>query len=288
MMCKKFILITTILSLLLTGCIPASTTSEEAMEELTNKNDLLTQNVSDITELTLKIQEIKMENSALKMNINVLEEDKEKLLKVLNDKDTFIDQLLHDNKNSTPSDYLFDYYKEHFEPTMLSQDAESTIADLSSKVIDLISNKDMDGLSQHVHPTLGVRFTPYTTVNLHRDLCMPREDIQSFFYDTNEYLWGAYDGIDKEIRFTKEGYFDRFIYNKDYKSYDKIGFNISLGASNNMENQYAIYHNAITAEYYLEGTEDLLYMDASSLRLVFQSYEDEWYLVGIIHNEWTI
>ena len=56
-----------------------------------------------------------------------------------------------------------------------------------------------------------------------------------------------------------------------------------------IENQFEIYDNAIVVEYYFPGfNPDYAGMDWESLRLVFEQYENDWKLVGIIHNQWTI
>ena len=56
-----------------------------------------------------------------------------------------------------------------------------------------------------------------------------------------------------------------------------------------LENQFEVYDNPIIVEYYFPGfNPEYEGMDWKSLRLVFEQYEDNWYLVGIIHNQWTI
>lgn len=45
----------------------------------------------------------------------------------------------------------------------------------------------------------------------------------------------------------------------------------------------------MVVEYYLPGENpDYGGLDWQSLRLVFQHKEGAWYLVGVIHDEWTV
>jgi hypothetical protein len=117
---------------------------------------------------------------------------------------------------------------------------------------------------------------------------MDRDQILTFFSDGQSYLWGHFDGTGDPIQMTPEGYYDRFIYSRDFLEADKTGYNEVIGSGNMLENQFEIYPHAIVAEYYLEGDPQYAGMDWRSLRLVFAPHGDQWYLVGIIHNQWTI
>jgi len=45
----------------------------------------------------------------------------------------------------------------------------------------------------------------------------------------------------------------------------------------------------VIVEYYFPGFDpDFKGMAWRSLRLVFQELQDQWYLTGVIHSEWTI
>jgi hypothetical protein len=61
-----------------------------------------------------------------------------------------------------------------------------------------------------------------------------------------------------------------------------------LGGGNSIDNSSEFYPEAKIVEYYFSGF-DPQYggMDWRSLRLVFSELNDTWYLVGVIHDEWT-
>lgn len=169
------------------------------------------------------------------------------------------------------------------------ESAEMIIEEISNELIYAISVKDFETVSEFTHPVEGIRFTPYTYVSLDNDIVFSKGEIENFSNDQDVYIWGIYDGIGDEISLTPNQYYDRFIYTRDFKNAEEIGYNEVLGMGNMIENQFEIYNNAIIVEYYFSGfNPDYEGMDWESLRLVFQQYQNDWRLVGIIHNQWTI
>ncbi len=170
-----------------------------------------------------------------------------------------------------------------------SEFAKKIIEEVSNELINAISIKDFKTVSKFTHPVKGVRFTPYTNVSLEQDIVFSREEIKDFFNNRNVYIWGYYDGIGDEISLTPSQYYEKFIYTEDFVNAEDVGYNEVLSSGNMIENQFEIYDNAIVVEYYFPGfNPDYAGMDWESLRLVFEQYENDWKLVGIIHNQWTI
>lgn len=163
------------------------------------------------------------------------------------------------------------------------------IKEREEKVIQIISEFDVDQLAEYVHPEKGLRFTPYTYVSLKNDLVFKRNQIANFDEDTNEYLWGYYDGSGFEIRLTPKEYWNKFVYDENFKNPDQKTYNEPIGLSSMIENQFTIYPDAIIVEYYMAPQNpDYGGMDWRSLRLVFEEYNGQWYLVGIIHNQHVV
>jgi hypothetical protein len=173
--------------------------------------------------------------------------------------------------------------------TFAETDPKKIIEATSEQVIDAISNKDIAALSEFVHPDKGLRFTPYTFVSLETDIVFSKDEMKGFFEDTEEYLWGHYDGTGDEIKLTPSKYYESYIYSEDFKNAPEIGYNEVLSFGNALENQFEVYESPIVVEYYFPGFDEQYEgMDWRSLRLVFEEYADGWKLVGIIHNQWTI
>jgi len=167
--------------------------------------------------------------------------------------------------------------------------AEKVIKETSDKLINTISTKDTETISEFVHPVKGVRFTPYTNVSVEKDIVFNIEKIKEFFNDREVYLWGYYDGRGDEIYLTPSKYYEEFLYTEDFINAEEIGYNEVLSSGNSAENQFEVYENAIVVEYYFSGfNPEFGGADWKSIRLVFEEYEGSWKLVGIINNQWTI
>lgn len=167
--------------------------------------------------------------------------------------------------------------------------AKKIIEETASLVLNALSTKDAKTIAEFTHPTKGIRLTPYTYVSPERDLVFSPEEIKNIFSDQKVYMWGYYDGSGEDINLTPSQYYEKFIYARDYINAEQIGYNEVLSSGNMLENQFVIYDNSIVVEYYFPGfNPDYDGIDWRSLRLVFEPYENDWKLVGIINNQWTI
>ena len=159
----------------------------------------------------------------------------------------------------------------------------------ATETITAWRNKDAVKLSRLAHPTKGIRFSPYAYVNVKQDMVRKASQMRTFFRTTRRYLWGSYDGSGEPIDLTPAAYYKRFIYEHDFAKAKQIGYNKTLGQGNTPHNSGQVYPGATIVEYHFPGF-DPQYggMDWRSLRLVFERKGNVWYLVGVIHAEWTI
>jgi hypothetical protein len=164
--------------------------------------------------------------------------------------------------------------------------AKSIIAGRAREAVTALKNRDMQRLSDLVHPNKGVRFTPYNYVEPKQDLVFHRGQIKSLMSSRKRYLWGDYDAGDR-IRLTFKGYYKRFIYDWNFANAKEINYSREAKDISDYDNAYKSYPGAIIVEYFNPGTVESG-MDWSTLRLVFEKKNRTWFLVGIIHNEWTI
>lgn len=172
-----------------------------------------------------------------------------------------------------------------------SEQAKNTISSMCGEVILAMKNSDFEKLSKYIHPEKGVRCSPYSYIRNSEDGDKIFTDLQvsKFDSDTTKYRWGNFDGSGMPINLTPKEYFKTFVYSYDFANTKEIYFNNLIKRGNTIDNCFEVYPNSIVVEYYSPGV-DPKYdgMDWQSLRLVFEEYKGKWYLVGVIHGQWTI
>jgi hypothetical protein len=172
---------------------------------------------------------------------------------------------------------------------MSPEEAKQIIARRASQTLLALKNKDMAKLSTIVHPQKGVRFSPYSYVHLNHDLVFRANELKNLLNDERKHTWGIYAGRDDSIRLSLAEYYERFVYDVDFIKAPKVGYNSIIGKGNMPNNDFQSYPQGIIVEYHFPGfDEKYTGMDWRSLRLVFEEEKGNWYLVGIIHDQWTI
>lgn len=155
--------------------------------------------------------------------------------------------------------------------------------------IQLIKSKDLTGLSALVHPEKGLRLTPYPYVDLKVDQVFTAQAVAGLAGDATVYQWGNYDGSGEPIKLSFNDYYQRFIYDHEFAGAQIIGNNHAIGMGNTLDNAQKAYPAGKFVEFYFAGFDPQYEgMDWSSLKLVFEQQNGTWYLVGIVHGQWTI
>ncbi len=167
---------------------------------------------------------------------------------------------------------------------------DSVINELSRDVLALLKEKDYTGLAPFVHPEAGVRFSPYGFIDTLHDRVFTREQLVQLAgsKDSARIHWGSYDGSGDSIYLTLPAYINKFVYDADFLRPGKVALDSVIGLGNSLNNLSAVYPNARFTESHFSGF-DKKYsgMDWRSLRLVFQKKGNHFYLVGIVHDQWT-
>jgi hypothetical protein len=179
-------------------------------------------------------------------------------------------------------------------PAPSPAEAEKIIGSRAKEVILALKRRDVRKLSSFVHVKRGLRFSPYPYVTMtgeNRDLEFTKKQVKSLLATNKRYAWGAYDGSGKPIRLTAAAYFKRFVYDQDFANAKQISFNGPILGQGNVTNNIheAYLPGAIVVEYHFSGFDPKREgMDWRSLWLVFENRDHKWYLVGIVHGDWTI
>ena len=176
------------------------------------------------------------------------------------------------------------------ESTMPPARAKAIIERRAGQALAALKSKDMAKLSALVHPEKGLRFSPYADVNPQADRVFTRRQLKTLPASRRRYVWGAYDGSGDAIRLTFTNYHRHFVYDHDYARAKHVSYNGELfgrGTTPNLIRE--VYPEAIVVEYHFPGFEEKYGgMDWKSLWLVFEKKNEVWYLVGVVHGEWTI
>lgn len=157
------------------------------------------------------------------------------------------------------------------------------------EIVNLIKDKDFNKLADYVHPTKGLRFSPYDNIDVETSKVFTADELKNLINDDKIYLWGHYDGSGEPIELSFQDYYERFIYDADYANPQIIGNNVAVSYGNAIDNTKEIYPNSHFIELHFKGLDPKYEgMDWRSLKLVFEQENGIWHLVAIVHGEWTI
>ncbi len=153
-----------------------------------------------------------------------------------------------------------------------------------------LKNGDYASLAAAAHPTKGVTFTPYSSVDPETDLTFTPDQLRNLAQDATVYAWGFVDGRGSLIEMTVTDYLKRYVYNADYTKAPQVGVDQVMMQGNALENIAEAYPDGRFVDFcYPNGLDSASEgMDWCSLKLAFEPGESGWLLVGIVHGEWTI
>jgi hypothetical protein len=166
---------------------------------------------------------------------------------------------------------------------------DAALAAALKGVGEALGRHDVAGLSRHAHPTKGVRFSPYAYVDKKADVVLTPGALAGAMADPKARVWGAYDGSGDPIRLTFRRYFERFVYDRDFVRVGEYARDKIIRTGNTASNLCEAYPGTTFVEYHVRGADPRSDgHDWASLRLVFEAEGGRAYLVGVVHDQWTI
>lgn len=170
-----------------------------------------------------------------------------------------------------------------------AQNKDSIILDLTKEVLTSIKNNDFKKLAEFIHPTIGIRFSPYAYIDTANNTKFTHDKFLGEINQSNKFNWGSYDGEGDKIFLTINEYFLKFVYSADYVNAEKRSVNKMIGGGNSLNNLKTIYKGCDFSESYFSGFDKKFGgMDWRCVRLVFKKYNDKYYLIGVVNDQWTI
>lgn len=174
-------------------------------------------------------------------------------------------------------------------PAQLDTQDDTLLLERAGEVLQALADQDSAALCKLVHPQRGVTFTPYSTVDPENDLCFLPDQLSKAFSSGSTYLWGFTDGKGDHINLTVSDYISRYVYNEDYQNAPIVSIDQIVASGNALENVQEVFSDCRFVEYYFPGVKpELENFDWCALKVVLAPYQQQWYLVGLIHSEWTI
>lgn len=167
--------------------------------------------------------------------------------------------------------------------------SDTDVLQVARQVVEALSAQDGKTLASLVHPEKGVRFSPGAYVDVVSDVVFSRAQIETFWTDNKIYTWGFADGTGDPINMTPSQYCRGYIMSRDFLSPSSINVNSDRAAGNTSNNAALVYPNGTRVEYYIEPSirDNIPGLDWGALRLVFERSGDSWFLIAVIHDEWT-
>lgn len=175
--------------------------------------------------------------------------------------------------------------------TMSPAEAKRIIEAPARSIMLALKNRDMRRLAQFVHPRKGVRFSPYVYVDTKTARVLSRKQLVSLYASRQRLVWGEADGSGDPLRMTFRQYLSTFVYRLDLLKANLVAYNPErLHSGNTIANLMEVYPRPIIVRYFHDGitAPEGGAMDWQGLYLIFEKTGNQWYLVGIASDEWTI
>lgn len=168
---------------------------------------------------------------------------------------------------------------------------DSILLAMTKNIMTDLKNRNLDSLVAMVDPQRGIRFSPHAFVDTSKDQVIHPSTLLNWKDKKKQTLiqWGENDATGDPIRLTLDRYIKQYVYDADYLKADSLKVNQFIGGGNTRNNLLTIYPDCHFTESYFKGF-DKKYegMDWSSLRLVFKRSGDKYFLVAIVHDQWSI
>ncbi len=159
---------------------------------------------------------------------------------------------------------------------------------IGEQVLLSLKNNNFEELGKYISED-GMRFSPYGYIDTTAGKKLTPDDFLNAINKKWILTWGSYDGTGDPIKLTVADYVKKFVYNADYLNAEAVGYDEVMKQGNSINNLKEIYPNHHFIDYHFSGFDQKAKgMDWTSLRLVFEKVNGEYFLVAVIHDQWTI
>ena len=167
---------------------------------------------------------------------------------------------------------------------------DSVLLSLTQDILTAFKNKNYAAIADFIDPVAGVRFSPYGFIDTIRNVIFSRENFAEQARKSNQDKigWGEFDGSGDTILMTLNEYMAKFVYDVDFSRPETRKINEFIGHGNSLNNLLSVYKNCDFTESHFSGFEKKYEgMDWRSLRLIFKERDEMFFLVAVVHDQWT-
>lgn len=173
-------------------------------------------------------------------------------------------------------------------PPIKTQTVRERVLTRSKDFLTAIKHRNIDQAISFIHPTKGVRFSLYGYVDSAKDKVFTRAQIKQYYNTNVKFTWGAQEGSGTPIVMSLKDFIAQYTYNHDFAAAPQVNYDTYEGASSTLNNVKEKYPNSHIVQFRFPAF-DPQYggLDWQAIRIVMEEYRGEWYVVGIVKDEWT-
>ena len=169
---------------------------------------------------------------------------------------------------------------------VLSQ--KDSISGAGQEILSFLESNNSEGLTRYFSEG-GVFFSPYGFIDTAKSKKLTAQDFLTSIKKNWILTWGTYDGTGDPIKLTVAAYLKKFVYNADYANAEAVAYNEVVKQGNSLNNLKDVFPGAPFIDYHFSGFDPKnAGMDWTSLRLVFKKENNDYFLIAIIHDQWTV
>ncbi len=172
--------------------------------------------------------------------------------------------------------------------TSVQTAAQQTLAQQAQRIQTALANGDYDRIITDIHPMRGVRFSMYAYVRPESDKVFSRAQFAQYLKEPKiRFTWGDLDGTGELLIIPLPTYLNTWVDAKKFNN-SQMTVNHFESRGNMINNVKNIYQHSDVVDFYYKGTDEYSGMDWRGMRLVFDDYQGQRYLVAIINDQWTV
>ena len=172
--------------------------------------------------------------------------------------------------------------------TSYAMDVDGQLLARARFALSCLEAKDWDRLAGVIHPHDGIVFSPYAYVE-EDAVKLNAEEVSQLGAGEKIYVWGTYDGSGEPVELSFIDYYRRFVYDKDFMNALEVAANSLIRTGNTESNLGEVFEaDDEFVEFHCPGEGPHADFEWASLRIVFRNYRGTWYVVGVVHDGWTI